>query len=83
MKRYALRDDQWQQIKDLLPGREGYIGCNAKDNRLFVEAGLYRIERVYPRETCQRDLGIGKISTEDGAGGAKSVFGKNIQIFSR
>lgn len=36
-RRYALRDDQWEIIKDLLPGREGYVGVTAKDNRLFVE----------------------------------------------
>ena len=40
-KRYALRDDQWERIKDLLPGREGTVGVTAKDNRLFVEAVLY------------------------------------------
>ena len=34
-KRYALRDDQWEQIKDLLPGRMGTVGVTAKDNRLF------------------------------------------------
>ncbi|MBG1239912.1 IS5 family transposase, partial [Nostoc sp. NZL] len=41
-RRYALRDDQWEKIKDLLPGRRGYVGVTAKDNRLFVEAVLYR-----------------------------------------
>lgn len=24
MRRYALRDDQWDRIKDFLPGREGH-----------------------------------------------------------
>ena len=42
MRRYALRDDQWDRIKDFLPGREGHVGGTAKDNRLFVEAVLYR-----------------------------------------
>jgi hypothetical protein len=42
MRRYALRDDQWDQIKDGLPGSEGTVGTNATDNRLFVEAVLYR-----------------------------------------
>ena len=41
-RRYALRDEQWEQIKDLLPGREGYVGVTARDNRVFVEAVLYR-----------------------------------------
>ena len=25
MQRYALRDDQWDRIKDFLPGREGHV----------------------------------------------------------
>ncbi|KAF3362371.1 hypothetical protein PHSC3_001065 [Chlamydiales bacterium STE3] len=42
MKRYALQDDQWERIKDLLPGRRSTVGSIVKDNRLFVEAVLYR-----------------------------------------
>ena len=51
-RRYALRDDQWDRIKDLLPGRPGHVGVTAKDNRLFVEAVLYR----YRSGTPWRDL---------------------------
>ena len=40
MRRYGLRDDQWDRIKDLLPGREGSVGVTAADNRLFVDAVL-------------------------------------------
>lgn len=47
-KRYALRDDQWERIKDLLPGRENTVGVTAKDNRLFVEAVLYRYRAGIP-----------------------------------
>ena len=36
IRRYALRDDQWERIKDLLPGREGHGGVTAKDYRVFV-----------------------------------------------
>src|SRR5580700_8359829 len=42
MRRYALRDDQWDRIKDVLPGREGHVGGTAADNRLLVEAVLFR-----------------------------------------
>ena len=48
MKRYALRDDQWEKIKDLLPGGKESVGCTAKDNRLFVEAILYRYRAGIP-----------------------------------
>ena len=47
-RRYALRDDQWERIKDLLPGREGTVRVTAKDNRLFVEAVLYRYRAGIP-----------------------------------
>jgi transposase len=47
-KRYALRDDQWERIKNLLPGREGTVGVTAKDNRLFIEAVLYRYRAGIP-----------------------------------
>jgi transposase len=41
MRRYTLRDDQWERTKDTLPGREGHVGGTAADNRLFLEAVLY------------------------------------------
>ena len=48
MRRYALRDDQWEKIRELLPGQEGWVGVTAKDNRLFVEAVLYRYRAGIP-----------------------------------
>src|SRR3954453_3580679 len=48
MRRYGLRDDQWVRICDLLPGREGHVGVTAQDNRLFVEAVLYRYRAGIP-----------------------------------
>jgi transposase len=48
MKRYGLRDDQWERIEALLPGRPGTAGRPATDNRLFVEAVLYRYRAGIP-----------------------------------
>jgi transposase len=39
--RHAITDDQWDRIKDLLPGREGQPGVTAKDNRQFLDAVLW------------------------------------------
>jgi len=47
-RRYGLRDDQWDRIEDLLPGREDTPGVTAKDNRLFVEAVIYRYRAGIP-----------------------------------
>ena len=48
MRRYALRDDQWERIEALLPGRRGHVGVTAADNRLFIEAVLYRYRAGIP-----------------------------------
>ncbi len=48
IRRYGLRDDQWDRIKDLLPGRDGTVGRPARDNCLFVEAVLYRYRAGIP-----------------------------------
>lgn len=47
-KRYSLRDDQWEKIKDMLPGQKSWVGATAKNNRLFVEAVLYRYRTGIP-----------------------------------
>lgn len=52
MRRYGLRDEQWKMIENLLPGREETVGVTAKNNRLFVEAVLYR----YRADIAWRDL---------------------------
>lgn len=54
---YALRDDQWQRIKDLLPGRVGSPGMTAKDNRLFVNAVLYRYRTGIPWRALPEEFG--------------------------
>ena len=59
MRRYALRDDQWERIKDLLPGREGSVGVTAADNRLFVEAVLYRFRAGMPWRDLPERFGDG------------------------
>jgi transposase len=41
MHRHAIRDEDWDRIKDLLPGREDLPGVTAKDNRLFIDAVLW------------------------------------------
>ena len=38
MRRFGLRDDQWERVKDLLPGREGSVGVTAAHRR-SVTAG--------------------------------------------
>ena len=64
MRRYGVRDDQWARIQDLLPGRVGHVGVTAKDNRLFVEAVLYRYRTGIPWRDLPERFGCGvKIQT--------------------
>ena len=48
MRRYALRDDQRDRVKDLFPGKQGDRGATAADNRFFVEAVLDRYRAGIP-----------------------------------
>ena len=61
MRRYALRDDQWERIKDFLPGREGQVGGAAADNRLFVDAVVYRYRAGIPWRDLPERFGDWKI----------------------
>ena len=55
MRRYALSDEQWDRIKDLVSGKDGDRGVAAKNNRLFVEAVIYRYRAGIPwRDLPQR-----------------------------
>lgn len=60
MRRYALRDDQWERIWALLPGKEGDVGVTARDNRLFVEAVLYRYRAGIPWRDLPERFGAWK-----------------------
>src|SRR5215212_9699902 len=83
MRRYALRDHQWDRIKDLLPGREGYVGVTAKDNRLFVEAVLYRYRAGIPwRDLPERFGDPETIHTRDGRWAKSGVWEKVFKHLS-
>ncbi|MEV2466381.1 transposase [Paenibacillus larvae] len=48
-RRYELRDDQWDQIKDMLPPeRKTQGGRPAKDNRQMLNAMLWVIRSGAP-----------------------------------
>jgi transposase len=80
MRRYALRDDQWERVKDWLPGREGHVGVTAKDNRLFVEAVLYRYRAGIPWRDLPERFGPWKaVHTRFSRWAANGVWEKVFQ----
>src|SRR5258707_3999063 len=83
MRRYALRDDQWERIKALLPGRDGHVGVTAKDNRLFVEAVLYRYRAGIPwRDLPERFGDPIKLHTRFSRWVGSGVWKKVFEIFA-
>ncbi len=41
LHRHQITDQQWEVIRDFLPGKKGDRGATAKDNRLFVDAVMW------------------------------------------
>jgi transposase len=62
MQRYGLGKDQWERIKSLLLGNKGQVGRPAADNRLFVEAVLYRYRVSLPWRELPKGYGDWKTS---------------------
>ncbi len=57
MKRTVLRDDQWERLKYLLPGKSTDCGVTAADNRLFIEAVLWIARTGAPWRDLPKDFG--------------------------
>lgn len=60
VRRYGLRDDQWEQREHVLPGREATVGVTAKDTRLFGEVVMYRYRAGIPWRDLPERFGDGK-----------------------
>ena len=78
MQRFGLRDDQWERIKDFLPGREGHVGGNAADNRLFIDAVLYRYRTGIPGVICRRVSATGRSCINALADGRRAAFSSDF-----
>ena len=48
MRRHELTDEQWERIRDQLPGKVGDPGRTADDNRRFVNAVRYVLNTGIP-----------------------------------
>ncbi len=84
MRRYALRDDQWDRIKDLLPGKQRDVGVTAKDNRLFVDAVLYRYRAGIPwRDLPERFGDFRVVHLRHSRWSKKGVWKRVFEILSQ
>jgi len=84
MRRYALRDDQWVRIEPLLPGKASDVGVTARDNRLFVEAVLYRYRAGIPwRDLPERFGDFRVIHTRHMRWSRKGVWERVFKVLSQ
>ena len=57
MERRVLRDDQWERIAPLVPGKVGDAGRSGADNRRFVEAVLWIVRVGAPWRDLPKAFG--------------------------
>ena len=75
--------DAWNRIKDFLPGREGHVGGTAADNRLFVEAVLFRYRTGVPWRDLPERFGNWKVVYQRFSRWAKSgVFERIFKLLA-
>jgi transposase len=79
-RRYALRDDQWERIKELLSGQLSDLGVTAKDNRLFVEAVLYRYKTGIPWRDLPERFGDFRVVHTRFSRWSKKAYGSSFLI---
>jgi transposase len=76
-RRYGLRDDQWARMEHRLPGRVGYVGGTARDNRLFVEAVPHRYRAGIPWPDLPARFGKWKrVQQRFGRGAKRGVWAR-------
>ncbi len=55
--RFVVSDAVWAKVADLLPGKATDPGATGKDNRLFLEAVLWRVRTGVPWRDLPSDFG--------------------------
>ena len=55
--RFVVSDAVWEKVASLLPGKASDSGVTAKDNRLFLEAVLWRVRTGLPGRDLPGEFG--------------------------
>jgi transposase len=55
--RFVITDGAWEKIKDHLPGKESDRGVTGRNNRLFLEAVLWRVRTGCPWRDLPAEFG--------------------------
>ena len=73
-QRFVVTDDIWARLEPHLPGKKSDSGVTGKDNRLFLEAVLWRVRTGLPWRVCHRRSATGTACSAGFADGPKVVF---------
>lgn len=79
MLRCILQEDQWKRLKNVLPGNDSDPGRSAYDNRLFLEAILWKVRVGAPWRDLPGEFGHGILFSSFRRWAKKGVF---EQIFN-
>ena len=75
--RFVVSDGLWMRLEPYLPGKASDSGVTAKDNRLFLEAVLWRVR---PGAICHQSSETGTLNFGGSADGRRRVF---LSFFSK
>jgi transposase len=82
--RMGIRDDQWDRIKDMLPGRAGHVGVTARNNRLFIDAVLYRYRTGIPwRDLPEKYGDFRNVHRRFSRWAEKGIWAKLLSVLSQ
>lgn len=83
MRRHELTDEQFEKIKEFLPGRKGYVGVTAKNNRTFINGVLWIFKTGAPWRDLPERYGHWKnVHRRFSRWAMSGIFGKIFQILS-
>ena len=82
MERFALRNDQWDRIKNILPVRDGHVGGTAEDNRVCSSKRFSTALGLdVPGVICLSVSATGNQSINVSADGQKAAFSSVFSSF--
>ena len=83
MRRHEITDEQFDRIKDLLPGRADTVGVTAQDNRLFVNAVIWLFKTGSPwRDLPERFGNWSSVHRRFSRWSAAGIFDNIFRILS-
>jgi transposase len=60
LRRHDLSEDVWLRLKPHIPGSKGNRGCRGNDNRLFLNALLWKLRTGTPWRDLPPEFGLWK-----------------------